>query len=174
MSEYLEKAFNSVQPVCAVFLSAVMYILFPEDAYIKAFCAVLGAMILDVLTKYRAIGRNNGGYWTAIKTGKLNSHDMWMGTSRKIYDYLVIFILAGLSYRVSPVSSAAVLLSTVVYTVMFLREGQSIVENLNEAGGNWGWLLLIIKRRKTKIFEEEGITEDENIEKVNDGGNKRL
>lgn len=161
MSEYIEKAFNSVQPIWAVFLSAIMYVLFPETAYLKAFCAVLGAMVLDVLTKYRAIAKKNGGYWNAIKIGKLNSHSMWLGTSRKIYDYLVVFILAGLSYRVAPIAGAAVLLSTVVYMVMFFRESQSIVENLNEAGGNWGWLLKIIKRRKSKIFEEEGVSEDD-------------
>lgn len=161
MSEYLEKAFDSVQPIWAVFLSAVMYVLFPETAYLKAFCAVLGAMVLDVMTKYRAIAKKNGGYWNAIKVGKLNSHSMWIGTSRKIYDYLAVFILAGLSYRVTPTAGAAVLLSTVVYMVMFFRESQSIVENLNEAGGNWGWLLRIIKRRKSKIFEEEGVSEDD-------------
>lgn len=161
MSEYIEKAFNSVQPIWAVFLSAIIYVLFPETAYLKAFCAVLGAMVLDVLTKYRAIAKKNGGYWNSIKIGKLNSHSMWLGTSRKIYDYLVVFILAGLSYRVTPIAGAAVLLSTVVYMVMFFRESQSIVENLNEAGGNWGWLLRIIKRRKSKIFEEEGVSEDD-------------
>lgn len=161
MSEYFEKAFDSVQPIWAVFLSAIMYVLFPETAYLKAFCAVLGAMVLDVFTKYRAIARNNGGYWKAVKTGKLNSRSMWEGTSRKIYDYLVIFIMVGLSYRVSPVGSVIVFLGTVVYAVMFLRESQSIVENLNEAGGDWGWALRIIKKRKRKIFEEEGVEEDD-------------
>lgn len=161
MGEYLEKAFESVRPLWAVFLSAIMYILFPETAYLKAFCAVLGAMVLDVLTKYRAIARNNGGYWKAIKTGKLNSRSMWVGTSRKIYDYLVVFIMVGLSYRVSPVGSVVVYLGTVVYAVMFLREGQSIVENLNEAGGDWNWILKIIKKRKEKIFDNEGVNEDE-------------
>jgi len=163
MSEYIQKAFNSVQPFWAVFLSAVMYVLFPETAYLKAFCAVLGAMVLDVLTKYRAIACNNGGYWMSIKTGKLNSRSMWVGTSRKIYDYLVIFIMVGLSYRVSPVGSVVVFLGTVVYAVMFLRESQSIVENLNEAGGNWGWMLMIIKKRKRKIFEDEGVDDDETL-----------
>lgn len=161
MSEYLEKAFDSVQPIWAVFLSAIIYVLFPETAYLKAFCAVLGAMVLDVLTKYRAIARNNGGYMNALKIGKLNSHSMWKGTSRKIYDYLVIFILAGLSYRVSPVGRVVVFLGTVIYAIMFLRESQSIIENLNEAGGDWGWALKIIKKRKKRILDEEGVSEDD-------------
>lgn len=161
MSEYLEKAFESVHPIGALLLSVIMYVMFPEQAYLTAFCTVIGVMVLDLITKYRAIAHNNGGYWCALKTGKLNSHSMWIGTSRKIFDYLVIFIMVGLSYRVSPVAGPIVFLGTFVYAIMFLRECQSIVENLNEAGGNWGWLLRIIKRRKSKIFDEEGVTEDD-------------
>lgn len=161
MNEYLTKAFESVQPIWALFIGFAMHVMFPEQAYLAAFCAVVGAMVLDIMTKYRAIASKNGGIWNSIKIGKLNSHSLWIGTSRKIFDYLVISIMVGLSYRVTPMTGIITYLGTTVYLIMFYRECQSIVENLDEMDGNWGWLLRIIKRRKTKIFEEEGVSEDD-------------
>lgn len=161
MGEYLKSAFESVQPFWAVFLSVIMYVMFPEQAYLTAFCAVLGVMVLDIITKYYAIGCKNGGLRNSIKIKKINSNSMWVGTSRKIFSYLIIFIMVGLSYRVSPVAGVATFLGTVVYSVLFLRECQSILENLDDAGSDVGWLLSIVKKRKKKILEEEGVIEDD-------------
>ena len=164
MSEYIKSAFESVQPFWAVFFSATMYVLFPEPAYLTAFCSVLGVMMLDVLTKYYSISCNNGGFWNSIKKRKINSNSMWEGTSRKIFAYLIIFIMVGLSYRVSPVAGIASFLGTIVYSVLFLRECQSILENLEDAGSDVGWLLTIVKKRKKKILKDEGVDEDEKKE----------
>lgn len=161
MNEYLKSAFESVQPFWAVFLSATMYVMFPEQAYLTAFCAVLGVMVLDVITKYYSIACKNGGFWNSLKIKKINSNSMWVGTSRKIFSYLIIFIMVGLSYRVSPVAGIAAFLGTVVYSILFLRECQSILENLDDAGSDVKWLLAIVKRRKEKILEEEGVTKDD-------------
>ena len=161
LNEYLKNAFESVQPFWAVFLSAIMYVMFPEQAYLTAFCAVLGVMVLDIITKYYAIGCKNGGLRNSIKLKKINSNSMWVGTSRKIFSYLIIFIMVGLSYRVSPVAGVATFLGTVVYSVLFLRECQSILENLDDAGNDVGWLLSIVKKRKNKILEEEGANEND-------------
>lgn len=160
MSEYLKGAFENVQPFWAVLLSAIMYVMFPEQAYLTAFCAVLGVMTLDIMTKYYAIGCRNGGLWNSIKIKEINSNSMWVGTSRKIFSYLIIFIMVGLSYRVSPVAGVATFLGTVVYSVLFLRECQSILENLGDAGSDVGWLLSIVKKRKKKILDDEGVDED--------------
>jgi len=157
MNEYLKSAFESVQPFCALLVSIITFIMFPEGTYLTAFCAVLGVMLLDILTKYYAIGCNHGGIWKSIKGKFINSNDMWVGTSRKIFTYLIIFIMVGLSYRVSPVAGVASFLGTVVYSVLFLRECQSILENLNDAGSDVGWLLAIVKKRKNKILEDEGV-----------------
>ena len=97
LNEYLKNAFESVQPIWAVFLSAVMYVMFPEKAYLTAFCAVLGVMLLDILTKYYSISCKNGGLRNSLKLKKINSNSMWVGTSRKIFSYLIIFIMVGLS-----------------------------------------------------------------------------
>ena len=163
MNEYLKNAFESVQPIWAVLLSVTMYVMFPEQAYLTAFCTVLAVMVLDIITKYYAIGCKNGGLWNSIKIKKINSNSMWVGTSRKIFTYLIIFIMVGLSYRVSPVAGVATFLGTIVYSVLFLRECQSILENLDDAGSDVGWLLAIVKRRKNKILEDEGVNDDETL-----------
>lgn len=160
MNEYLKNAFENVQPIAALFLSAVMYVLFPESSYLTAFCAVVGVMVLDIITKYYSIAVHHGGLWKSIKGKYINSNSMWVGTSRKIFAYLIIFIMVGLSYRVSPVAGVAAFLGTVVYSILFLRECQSILENLDDAGSDVKWLLAIVKHRKEKILEEEGINED--------------
>ena len=161
MSEYLQKVFDTVKPAYAVFIGMVMYALFPEDAYIPAFYAVIVVMVLDILTKYYCVAHNNNGLICCLKTGKLRSDTLWRGTSRKIMDYLIIFIMVGLSYRVAPVAGVIVFLGTVVYGFIFLRECQSILENLEEAGHDVGWALSIVRKRKTRMMEEEGINDDD-------------
>jgi phage-related holin len=158
--EYL-KSIQETNPIVSIVLGTITYILFPEQAYLTAFCSVLGVMVLDVLTKYYSIATNHGGFWKSLKYKHINSNSMWVGTSRKIFTYLMIFIMVGLSYRVSPIAGVASFLGTIVYSLLFLRECQSILENLEDAGADVGWLTAIVKKRKKKILEEEGVDEDE-------------
>jgi hypothetical protein len=58
---------------------------------------------------------------------------------------------------------ASVFLATVVYTVIFLREAQSILENLCDAGADFKWLLLWAKKKERQILED-----DKEIEKESD------
>lgn len=138
-----------------------MYVLFPEDAYIPAFCSVIVSMVLDVLTKYYSLAKLSGGFGKAFKNHVINSNSMWTGTSRKIFDYLLIFIMVGLSYRVSPVAGVVVFIGTIAYGFVFFREWQSIFENLEDAGHDVGWWLAVIKKRKNKIMEDEGIYDEQ-------------
>ncbi len=154
------KSIQETNPILSILIGTLTYVLFPEQAYLTAFCAVLAIMVLDVVTKYYSISVNHGGLWKSIKLKHINSNKMWEGTSRKIFTYMIIFIMIGLSYRVSPVAGAASFLGTIVYSLLFLRECQSILENLEDAGADVGWLLLIVKKRKNKILEDEGVKED--------------
>ena len=113
------------------------------------------AIVLDILTKFWALSKCNGGYRAATRDRKIWSRTLWDGTKLKLYAYLVVFILAGLSYRVAPLVQAAVLLATVVYSVIFLREAQSIVENLCDAGADLYWLLLFVKRKQEDILRSD-------------------
>ncbi len=155
------KSIHETNPVISILLGTITYILFPEQAYLTAFCAVLGVMVLDVITKYYSIAVNHGGFWRSLKNKFINSNSMWVGTSRKIFTYLIIFIMVGLSYRVSPVAGVASFLGTIVYSILFLRECQSILENLEDAGADVGWLTAIVKKRKKKILEDEGVENDD-------------
>lgn len=155
------KSVQETNSVVSFLLGTIGYIFFPEQAYLTAFCAVLGVMVLDVITKYYSIAVNHGGLWKSLKNKHINSNSMWKGTSRKIFSYLMIFIMVGLSYRVSPVAGVASFLGTVVYALLFFRECQSILENLDDAGSDVKWLLKIVKNRKKKILEDEGVEEDD-------------
>lgn len=155
------KSIQETNPIVSIVLGTCTYILFPEQAYLTAFCSVLGVMVLDVITKYYSIAANHGGFWKSLKNKFINSNSMWVGTSRKIFTYLMIFIMVGLSYRVSPVAGVASFLGTIVYSLLFLRECQSILENLEDAGADVGWLTAIVKKRKKKILEDEGVDENE-------------
>ncbi len=145
--EYIRKTAESCKFILAGIFTFLFYVLFPEPAYLTAFQALLWAMALDFLTKVWAIKQN--------PTQRLSSKSFMSGTLRKIFAYMVVFILTGLSYRVAPVASAAVFLGTFVYTIFFLREAMSVIENLCDAGYELEWLLLVVKKRHDKVMEDE-------------------
>ena len=155
MIDYIEKLISGSKPLWAFFISFLNYVLFPDKAYQTAAIAVGGAIILDIITKYIALSKEAGGYRRAVKNRMIWSKTLWDGTRIKLVSYLIVFILAGLSYRVTMLTQASVFLATVVYTVIFLREAQSILENLCEAGADLKWLLLWTKRKEEQILEKE-------------------
>lgn len=164
--QYIAKAFVEVKPFLAFLLSVINYILFPTDAYIPATIGLGGAILLDIATKYYSYSVKYGGMKEAVKARELSSNLLWKGTYKKIVGYLVVMILAGLSYRVTMLQSVAVFLSTVTYSVMFLREAHSIVENLVDAGHeDLSWLLIFIKKKEKDVLEKEGITITDPVEK---------
>jgi len=160
MTEYLEKAFSGAKPFFGAILSFFCYVCFPDRVYMLSLMAVLAAASIDILTKIYSIIKKNGGYRKAIETGKLFSKTLWKGTEVKIVSYLTISILTGLSYRVIYIKEAGILLGSFVYSVMFMREFQSNIENLVEAGADLRWLLLFAKKKNKDLMKD--IEEDEN------------
>lgn len=160
---YLSHAWIAVNPLLKWACSILVYVLFPTETYVT-YGMIVGAMvILDLITKYYAVARNNGGLWNAIKTGKLSSNSMWMGTRKKIVSYFLVMILVGLSYRFEMLQAPAEFLGTLAYTVIFWREGQSIVENMIEAGyrKELSWIYIVLKRKKSQALETIGVTEED-------------
>jgi phage-related holin len=137
------------------------YTLFPEKCFETAAMAVGVAVILDILTKYISLAKGAGGFIKAIKKRDISSNALWEGTSIKVFSYFVVFILAGLSYRVTMLTQASVLLATVVYAVIFLREAQSILENLCDAGADLNWLLVWTRKKEKQILEDDSKTTNE-------------
>lgn len=153
--KYFNNAVENVQPLLAGILTIINYVLFPDEAYYPAAIGLVGAMVLDIITKYYALSYQNGGLTNAVRTKKITSRNLWDGTKRKIVETLVIMILAGLSVRVTMLTSVAVFLATIAYSIMFLKECQSIIENMIDAGhDNLSWLLFWLQRKERKVLED--------------------
>lgn len=161
--DYLEKAFTGAKPLLGALLGFCTYIMFPDRAYLLSLVAVLAASFMDILTKMYSIVIKNNGYKNAVKNKLLFSKTLWRGTERKIIAYLTIAILTGLSYRVIYLKEAGIILASFVYSVMFMREFQSNIENLIEAGADLHWLLLFSKKKNKDLMKPY-----EEPEEVND------
>jgi len=155
MTDYFEKMITGAKSYWAFFIALINYVLFPDKAFQTAAMAVGAAIILDIITKYMALVEEAGGLKSAIGNRTINSNRLWEGTKIKLISYLVVFILAGLSYRVTMLQEASVFLATIVYTVIFLREAQSILENLCDAGADLDWLLIWTKKKERQILEDD-------------------
>lgn len=165
---YITKAFDGLKPLFGLAFSGICYVCFPEKTYAIALIAVIGAAMTDIFTKIYAICKNNGGYKNAVKTRAFFSKELWKGTEAKIVSYLIIAILTGLAYRVIYLKSAGIILGSFVYSVMFMREFQSNIENLLDAGAEVEWLLMFSKKQNKELLkpyiEEENKVGDD-IEK---------
>jgi hypothetical protein len=158
MQRYLEAVWMSVKPLYVLFGTAVSYVMFPNETYKGAAIALVCAVIMDIITKYYALSKKNGGLWKAIHDGHIRSNDLWQGTSRKIFIYLVLMILTGLSVRVSPIEQIAVFASTFVYALCFTRECISCIENIiyaNPKENSWLKVFLVMLKRKQKEMIDE-------------------
>lgn len=166
--EYVDKAFDGLKPIYGLVFSAMFYVMFPDSIHLWALVAVLLASVMDIFTKSYSICKNNGGYRNAVRIKKLFSKQLWKGTEVKIVSYLSISILTGLSYRVLFLKEAGIVLASFVYSVMFMREFQSNIENLIEAGADLDWLLLFSKKKNKELMKPYEEEEFKNEVEVND------
>lgn len=165
---YADKFLSGTKPIWGFFMAACSYILFPEQAYLTAALAVGAVIVLDIVTKYVALSAKAGGYMKAVRNCTISSNRLWDGTRIKLFSYLVVAILAGLSYRVVQLEQLSIFFATVVYSIIFLREAQSILENLCDAGADLNWLLIWTKKKQKQILESESTGETEESNNEND------
>lgn len=151
---YLSQAWIAVNPILKWLCSILAYILFPTETYMT-YAMIVGFMVLlDLVSKYYAISVTNGGFWNALRNGHLSSNKMWIGTRKKIVSYFVVMLLVGLTYRFEMLQTPAEFLATLAYSVMFFREGQSVLENMMQAGHkDLSWLHGILKRKERQLIE---------------------
>lgn len=158
---YIKKLFENQILVALSAIGAFLYWLcFPSPEYLYASGAVLGVMVLDLLTKIYALCRQNGGLRKAFLSHHINSNQFAKGTFDKLIVFGVLLTCCGLSYRVSSFTSIAVWFTQLVFTLMFFRDLISILENLSEAGISG--LGIIQKLLKKKINEYTGEEDDTN------------
>ncbi|QZY56726.1 phage holin family protein [Crassaminicella profunda] len=163
---YMDKVASGTKPFWGTILAIISYVMFPDKAYQTAAFAVGGAIMLDIITKYIALSHECHGYRNAVRERKIFSKTLWEGTRIKLVSYLIVFILAGLAYRVTMLKQVSVFLATIVYSVIFLREGQSILENLCDAGADLKWLLIWTKKKEQQILESEIEERSDDVEKI--------
>jgi len=157
----VQEFLSSVKPMLTSLFSLFCYVTFPDQAYIPAACAVLAMMMLDIISKIYSLRRPHKSYLDAVKAGSINSRAFYDGTKKKLISFMYLMIMCGLSYRVAPVSKVTVLLGTFVYSIMFIRECESCVENLIDAGCDLGWVLAFLKRKKKEINKDVGGEKDD-------------
>lgn len=166
--EYLGKAFTGKKPIIGAILGTIGTILFPVPFYRTSFMAVMVAALCDAITKNYAICKNNGGYKNSLKLKKIFSKTLWKGTEIKLVSYLTIALLTGLSYKVVYLEQMGIFIASFVYSVMFMREFQSNVENLIEAGADLDWLLLFSKKKNKELMEPYEVEEKKEEKEVID------
>lgn len=170
--DYMASAWFTVNPYLIWVGGFFSYICFPTESYRTYAMITLGLLILDLATKYYAISKESGGFFKAIQTKTLSSHKMWLGTRRKLLSYMIVIVLVGLIYRFEQLQDVAGLIGTLSYCIMFLREAQSVLENMVQAGHKDLSPWLLWTRRKTESLEamledaEEALATNATIEEV--------
>lgn len=137
---------------------------FPEASYLYAAGAVLGIMLIDLLTKLYALSKQAGGIKKAIGTHKITSSAFAKGTLDKLLVFGIMLIICGLAYRLTPITEVATWFTQIIFTLMFLRDALSILENLNDAGVRG--LGIFKKVIQSKMEEITGESENDKEEKL--------
>ena len=159
--EYMLKAWLAINPYLVVAWGLASYVLFPVDSYKTYAMIVLGVLTLDLITKYYAIAKTNGGLLNSIRVGKLTSQAMWLGTRKKLLSYLIIMVFVGLAFRFEELSGIALMIGNLSYAIMFFREMQSIFENMVQAGHKDLSTWLVWTKRNRESLEKLAETVEE-------------
>lgn len=163
--DYTKKLFQNEILLALSFVGTLLYrFFFPEQQYLLGAAAVFAIMALDLLTKLIALSRRSGGFFKAIKTHKITSAAFAKGTIDKLIIFAVMLIICGCAYRLVVIADIAVWFTQIVFTLMFLRDLLSIIENLSDAGvGGLGPFRKVVKKKMSEFVDPD---DTENI-----GGN---
>ncbi len=157
IGSYIQKLFENNILVAVSAAGAALYqFFFPETQYLYGAGAVLLMMVLDLLTKLYALGRQAGGWRTALRAKKINSLSFFRGTMDKLVVFGVMLIICGCAYRLTLFSAIAVWFTQAVFILMFLRDALSIVENLRDAGIQGMGVFEKVIRKKMDDYIESG------------------
>ena len=161
MGDYLKKLFQVDILFLISGLGAFLYkFLFPEKQYLYGALAVLVIMVLDLATKLFSLSRQGGGLKQSIAEKKISSRAFARGTFDKLLVFGIMMIICGCAYRLTVISEVALWFTQLVYTLMFLRDLLSILENLRDAGvGGLRIFEKAVKKKMGEYVDEEDIDE---------------
>jgi VanZ family protein len=159
VGNYIQKLFQNHILVCFAAIGAFLYnFFFPDTQYLYSAIAVLGIMLLDLLTKLYALNRQAGGLKKAIHSQQINSFSFFRGTMDKLFVFGVMMIICGFAYRLTVISSIAIWFTQAVYTLMFFRDVLSIFENFRDAGiKDMGMFEKLVKKKMEQYIDEDGV-----------------
>ncbi len=161
MGEYLKKLFQVDILFLISGVGAFLYkFLFPEKQYLYGAGAVLVIMVLDLATKLYALSKQSGGLKKAFIEQKISSNSFYKGTRDKLLVFGILIIVGGCAYRLTFISGVGVWFTQLVYTLMFLRDLLSILENLRDAGvGGLRIFEKVVKKKMSEYVDEEDMDE---------------
>lgn len=159
VGSYIQKLFENHLLVGLAAIVAFLYnFLFPDTQYLYSAAAVLGIMLLDLVTKLYALKRQAGGWKKSVCSQHINSFSFFRGTMDKLFVFGVMMIICGFAYRLTMISSIAIWFTQAVYTLMFLRDILSIFENFRDAGiKGMGMFEKLVKKKMEEYIDEDGI-----------------
>jgi len=157
MWEQIKRLFdNEVVVTLGIIWAWIISFLFPTPLVATAAGAVLIMMGLDLVTKIFALGKQNGGILKAFKCHKISSNKFAKGTLDKLIIFGVMLIISGCAFNLMVITEIATWFTQVVFTIMFLRDAISILENLNDAGvQGLGLFKKVVKKKLDEYCDEE-------------------
>jgi len=164
MWEHIKRLFENeiIVGLGAVWAWIVTFV-FPTSTIATAAGAVLILMGLDLVTKIFALSKMNGGLKRALHTHKISSNKFAKGTLDKLIIFGVMLIIGGCAYNLMLIKDIAIWFTQAVFSIMFLRDVLSIIENLNDAGvQGLGLFRKLVKSKLDEIVEIDQNEEEEN------------
>ena len=163
MWEHIKRLFdNEVIVGLGAAWAWIVTFVFPTASIKTAAGAVLILMGLDLITKIFALAKKNGGLKRALRTHKISSSKFAKGTLDKLIIFGVMLIIGGCAYKLMLIKDIAIWFTQAVYTIMFLRDVLSIIENLNDAGVQGLGLFKHIVKKKLDDYCDTDKKEDSN------------
>ncbi len=157
IKEYLKKLFTNKPVVFAsIYWARLVSFLFPTTKSLAAAKAVLIIMVVDLFTKIFALVRQNGGLILAIRAKSINSSKLAKGTFDKLIVFGIMLIICGSSYNVLPIKDLSIWFTQTMFTLMFLRDTLSIIENLRDANiAGLGPLKKAVENKISKVVDKD-------------------
>ena len=154
---YISKLFENHILVALSAIGAFLYhFFFPEEQYLYCTLAVLGMMALDLITKLYAIKKQAGGWKKSIASCKISSQLFFKGTMDKLLVFGVMLIICGFAYQLTLIAQIALWFTQIVFTLMFLRDTLSIIENLRDAGiKSLGLFEKVVRKKMSEYVDND-------------------
>ena len=157
MWEQIKRLFdNEVVVTLGIIWAWIVSFLFPTPLVATAAGAALIMMVLDLMTKIFALARQNGGLRRAFKCRKISSNKFARGTLDKLIIFGVMLVISGCAYNLMFIPEISTWFAQVIFTIMFLRDALSIIENLHDAGvQGLGLFKKVVKKKLDKYCDDE-------------------